>query len=58
LKLEYRVPQISFFWTWELLAKLSSGFGLCQGTTSVVPQMAHSDFSALATAELQTTENN
>jgi hypothetical protein len=40
----------------EPLAKLSSGFGLCQGTTSVVPQMAHSDFPALAAAELQTTE--
>jgi hypothetical protein len=27
-----------------------------QGTTSVVPQMAHSNFPALAAAELQTSE--
>jgi hypothetical protein len=30
---------------------------MCQGTTLVVPQMAHSYFPALAAAEWQTTEN-
>jgi hypothetical protein len=40
----------------ETIAKLPSGYGLCQGMTSVVPLTANLD-SGLAAGELQITEN-
>jgi hypothetical protein len=40
--------------TWEPLAELPSGYGLCQGTTSVVPQMANLD-SGFSRCGLQVT---
>jgi hypothetical protein len=45
-----------FLFTLEPLAKLPSGYGLCQGTTSVVPIKAQNKFSALQAAEKLATE--
>jgi hypothetical protein len=56
LKANERNPSCAFK-TIEPLAKLLSGYESCQGTTSVVPQMANFSIPALAAAVLQITEN-